>query len=557
MKIGSKKSLSILLCFMLLSTINFGFSTKVNALTEKSLPQILNASLNSEPRTLDVSLATDNNSNQIISEIYEGLTRMEQRADGTNFIAPAGASKWEFNEKDNVWTFHLRDTYWSDGVKVTAQHYADSILRSLEPSTCSIYSFLLLPIKNATEFNNSKIKDKNQVGVRAIDTNTLEIALGKPCPYFLELTYMNIMKPQRLDIVEKYKDTYGTHIKSIVSNGPFLLKGWLSKNKITLEKNPHYWDKEKVKLNQINFKLIREDNSRMTELYLGNIDIAESILPEWNKKLESTEKYNLMTADNARVNYSMFNKNDKYFKNAKIRKAFILAENRTEKIKELYNKIGEPAYSFCPPSIQVSGESFRKKADKDPVIKLMEENKDSKALLMDGLKELGEDIDPSKMDITLLQSGTSPRDTEFAEFMKRSYKNILGVELKIQYQEWAVCIKNIDDGNYQITQAAWIGDYNDPLTYLDMWTSFSGIFNTGFSSKEYDELISKANLTMNSKERFENLKKAENLLIYQEGVISPSVFTKRNFLYRKEVKNLMYNPFTQFEFKYVEIISAL
>ena len=518
-----------------------------------AVSQILNTSINSNPRTLDISLATDNNSNQIISEIYEGLTRMEQRVDGLNYIATAGASKWERNAEGDLWTFYLRDSYWSDGMKVTAQHYVDSILRSLDSKTGSPYSFLLYPIKNAVNFNTEKTRNKDDVGVKAINSTTLQITLEKPCPYFLDLTYMNIMKPQRLDIIEKYQDTYGTNVEPIISNGPFLLKTWVNGDNITLEKNPYYWDKDTVKLQNIVFKIIRDVNEKNNEFYLGNIDLTENTLPEWNEKLQNTGKYKSMIADKGIAYYSMFNQNDKYFKNAKIRKAFILAENRTEKVVDLYNGIAEPAYSFCPPSIQILGESFRQKVDKDPVIKLMEENKDPKALLIDGLKEIGEDADPSKMDITLLSSGTSPKDIEFGEFMKKSYKNILSVDLKILHYEWPVYMKNIDEGAYQITYAGWIGDYNDPISYFDMWKSSAGIYNTGFNNKEYDELILKASLTMNSNERFEYLKRAESILIYEEGVISPSVFTNSQFFYEKGIKNLMYNTFNKFEFKYVEM----
>jgi oligopeptide transport system substrate-binding protein len=157
------------------------------------------------------------------------------------------------------------------------------------------------------------------------------------------------------------------------------------------------------------------------------------------------------------------------------------------------------------------------------------------------------------MDITVLSSGTSTKDIELGEFSKKSYKSILGVEVKIKYDEWPTYVKNTDEGKYQIAQAAWMGDYNDPLTYLDLWISGAGIINTGFASKEYDELILKASTTMNSNERFEYLKRAEDLLIYEEGVISPSVFRNSQFFYKKEIKNLMYNTFSQFEFKYVEI----
>ncbi|MCB2291070.1 peptide ABC transporter substrate-binding protein [Clostridium sp. CS001] len=519
------------------------------------VPQVLNTSINFDPRTLDISLATDNNSNQIISEIYEGLTRMQQREDGINYIAPAGAFKWECNENGDVWTFHLRDNYWSDGVKVTAQHYVDSILRSLDPTSGSMYSFLLLPIKSSVSYNSGKLNNKDEIGVKALDSNTLEITLEKPCPYFLELTYLNIMKPQRLDVVDKYKDTYGQEVDTLVCNGPFLPTSWIHQNKMVLEKNPYYWDNSSVKLQNINLSIIREVNAKMNEFSLGNIDVIENTLPEWNEKLQSTGKYNSLSVDKGVVNYTMFNQKDRYLKNSKIRKALILAENRTEKVKELYNGIAEPAYGFCPPSIQISGESFRKKVIKDPVIKLIEENKDPKALLIEGLKEIGENTNPLKMDITLLMSGTSPKDISFGEFMQKSYKDILGVDLKIQYEEWARCIKNTDEGKYQIFQSAWMGDYNNPLTYLDIWTASSEIFNTGFVNKEYDELILNANITMDSKERFEYLKRAEDLLIYEEGVISPSVFTNSQFFYKKEIKNLMYNNFNKFEFKYVEINS--
>jgi oligopeptide transport system substrate-binding protein len=171
------------------------------------------------------------------------------------------------------------------------------------------------------------------------------------------------------------------------------------------------------------------------------------------------------------------------------------------------------------------------------------------------LKEIGENPTPLKMDITLLMSGTSPKDIRFGEFMQKSYKDILGVDLKIQYEEWARCMKNTSEGKYQIFQSGWMGDYNNPLTYFDIWTASSEIFNTGFVNKEYDELILNANITMDSNERFEYLKRAEDLLIYGEGVISPSVFINSQFFYKNEIKNLMYNNFNKFEFKYVEIIS--
>ncbi|MBZ9634985.1 ABC transporter substrate-binding protein [Clostridium sp. FP1] len=91
-------------------------------------------------------------------------------------------------------------------------------------------------------------------------------------------------------------------------------------------------------------------------------------------------------------------------------------------------------------------------------------------------------------------------DIESGEFMKKSYKDILGVEFKIQYEEWPLFMKNINEGKYQISQAAWVGDYNSPLSYLEMWTSSTKTFNTGFINKEYDELISKASITMNAAE---------------------------------------------------------
>ena len=511
--------------------------------------QFVNGVLNAEPKTLDASTATDMYASEALVNCMEGLTRIEQDATGKDVIKEAGAEKWVTNADKTVWTFTLRDYKWSDGKAVIAKDFEYAIKRALDPKVASTYAFILFPIKNAQAYNSSKAKPE-EVGVKAIDDKTLEFTLEKACPYFLDLTYFKVMYPQREDIVKTHGDKYGTEANTLVFNGPFLLKNWAHQSKMEFEKNPTYWDKDSVKLEKLTLQIIRDETARMNSLFNGTIDIAGVSKQEWVEKFTATGKYDVLRKNDPSASYTHFNQKDKYFKNVKIRQAFSLAVNREEKLKVIYRGLGQPAYGWCPPTLQVGGKDFRESVGIEPLKKFKDEHPDAKALLIEGLKEIGADPDPSKMDITALQTGTDARSREIAEYDQQELKKVLGVNLKAEYVEFAIFQKRTDAYEYQMGSLAWGGDYNDPNTFFDMFVTGANMVATGWSNAKYDELIKNAANTTDPVKRTEFFKQAEQILVVDDAVISPIYYRMKNTFRSKFMKKVMSPLFGQNDYKY-------
>ncbi|WP_291571960.1 peptide ABC transporter substrate-binding protein [Clostridium sp. UBA4548] len=511
--------------------------------------QYLNVVLGAEPKTLDPSKATDLYSSQVLANTMEALTRLEVGKDGKDVIKPGAAKEWKKSEDGLKWTFTLRDMKWSDGQAVTAEQFVYGITRTLDQKTGSQYAFLLFPIKNANEFNTGKAKAED-LGVKAIDEKTIEFTLASPCAYFLDLTYFKVMEPQRKDIIEKHGDKYGSEVDTMVFSGPFIISEWVHNNKVELVKNKDYWDAENVKLEKATMKIIKEETARMNELYNGSLDAAAVTKQEWVEKFNQTGKFEVKKGYDGSATYTFFNQKDKYFANAKIRKAFIIANDRAGTASTLFRGLAEPANAWCPPAIQIDGKDYRETATYLPVEELKKANSDPKALLIEGLKELGLDPDPAKHTFKVLQSGTDARAKEFAEFDQQNYSKALGVNIECDYAEWAVFQKRTDEGDYQIAGQAWGADYNDPNTFFDMFMSEAGICNTGWKSEKYDSLIKEAGNSIDPAKRLEKFKEAEKLLVFEDGVISPGVWRFKNTFVRKYIKNYMSPTFGALDLKY-------
>ncbi|NFV12538.1 peptide ABC transporter substrate-binding protein [Clostridium sporogenes] len=543
----SKRLLAALVsCIVLASVALAGCGGKESSSQGKGADkeQYLNMILQEEPKNLDPSKSSDLYSSQVISEVYEGLTRIEVDENGKDVVKPAGAEKWDVSEDGLKWTFHLRDYEWSDGKKVTAKDYEYGIKRTLDPKTASEYAYLLAPIKNADEYNAGKAKAE-EVGVKALDDKTLEITLEGPCAYFLKITYFKLMMPQRHDIVEKYGEKYGTEASNMVFCGPFKIKEWVHANKMELVKNEKYWDAKSVKLNNVHMKIINNEAARMQELLNGGIDFSGVQKPEWKEKFEKADKFEVKKVVEPATNIEFFNQNVKLFSNDKVRKAFSLAVNREEVSKTLFKNDFTPAYGFVPPSLQIGDKEFRKEVGEEPIKKLKEENKDPQKLLIEGLKELGMDPDPSKVTVNYLTGSTSDQQKEICEFFQEMYQKSLGVKVNIEYVQWPVYMKRINNAEYEITGMAWTGDYNDPMTEFDLWMTGAKVLPTNWSNKKYDELIKKSASLPEEKndERLKLFKEAEEILLYEDATVVPTVYRARNIYQRKYVKGIMVPQF--------------
>lgn len=529
--------------------------------TEIDKDQYVNAFLKAEPQTLDISKAKDLYSSQILQEVTEGLTRLEKDDKGKEVTKPAGAESWTKSDDGLTWTFKIRDMKWSDGKAVSAKDYVYSILRTLDPKTAAQYAFFLYPIKGAQEYNSAKDDAKaaalkDAVGVKATDDKTLVITLAKPTAYFLDTTNFKVYLPQRQDVVEKAGDKYGTEANTLVFNGPFKIKEWVHQNKFTLEKNADYWDAKNVKLNTVNFKIIKDEEARMKELYNGSTDIGGVRKTEWMQKYDQAGKFTKLEGFDGSSVYQFYNTKPEYngqkniFSNVKVRQAFSLALNREDIVKTLYKGLGKPAYGWVPNEILIGGEEFRSKVE-EPIKKLADANKDPKALFIEGLKELGLGDDPSKISVEYLSSGTDAQSKEISEYYQQTYQKALGIKMTIKYVEWNIFQNMTDKMEYQLGGMAWGADYNDPMTFMDMWMTGANMVPTGWESKDYDAFIEKASNSIDPKVRTQAFADAEKFFLVDQSVITPVIYRKYAFYEYNYVKKAMFVNFGQLqEFKY-------
>lgn len=557
---NKRKGISLFLVFILILGTTLTGCKKEKAPTDDAgavsstpkdseVEQVLNISLDSEPDSLDVAKASDINSQTILTQVMENLTRLEVDDNGNDVVVPAMAESWEPSDDKLVWIFKLRNAKWSDEKPVTAEDFVYGIQRTLNPETASPVATLLEPLKNAEAIINGDM-DVSKVGVEAIDEKTLQVTLEYPCPHFLDLTYDRVMQPQRKDIVEKHGTSYGTEADKLVFNGPFIVSEWVHNSHITFSKNEAYWDEKSVKLDKVNVKIISEESALMGELQNGTMDIADAPSAEWIEKLDKLGQFDKITGFEARSHYMFFNQETELFSNKKIRQAFSVSLDRETIQNDIYQNIHTAAYGWVAPPVDIGNENFRKKAG-DPVKELIDENPDPKALFIEGLKELGINKDPSEIEIPLMVPNIEGR--EFPEYLQQLFNEKLGVNIELDVAEWPVFQERNRQLDYVMGYKSKGGYYNDPMTFLDIWVTNAKIIPTGWSNQEYDDLIKKASLSVDDEERYEIFKRAERILVKEDAAIAPYSYQLINTYVQKYVKDAMLPSFGPILIKYIYI----
>jgi oligopeptide transport system substrate-binding protein len=528
--------------------------TDITTSAEKDKDQYLNLFLDN-PLTLDPNDARNSSEFQIITQIQEGLARVFTDEKGNEKIEPAGAESWDISEDGLTWTFHLRKHNWSDGKPVVAQHYVDSILRLLDPEKAFSYAFFAYDIKNAEKYYNKEAKAAD-VGVNAKDDNTLVITLAKAAPQFEKKLAFVCLFPIRLDTIKAGGETWATEYSKQVYNGPFIIKEWIKENSIVLEKNPSYWDAKNVSLQTVNMTIVAEISTKAQLFESKQMDVVEG-------DQDYTEKWVNMSKDGKFVykqgNYpSMsfigFNHKtggpSKLMNNANIRQAISLSIDREEFVTSLYGR-NYPAYSLIPYGIKVGDYDFRKE-NEEPLKKLYTEyngnNEKIQGLFKKGLEELGMDQDLSKVTLKFITTGTTGVQKSIQEYWKQTWENKLGVKIDMQvFGDNKVFAASRNKNEYDLLSNGWSGDYNDPMTFVDLWISNSGFakFFGGYASKEYDAIFAKLDGETDIKKREQIYAELEEYLVVKDtGIVPYMHLDSRNFIHNY-VKNLsipMFGP---------------
>lgn len=497
--------------------------------------QVVRYNLGAEPKTIDPGLNNSVEGGTVAVNAFEGLTNVEN-----NEVKPGVAEKWEVSSDGLKYTFHLRkDSKWSDGKAVTANDFAYAWTRALAQETASEYAYQLYYIKNGEAFNGAKAT-KDQLGIKVIDDNTLEVTLEKPTAYFLSLLSFPTYMPVRQDMVEKDKEGWARNPETYVSNGPFKLKEWKAKESINFVKNDNYWNASSIKLNSVEFKTIDKETSSLDGYRAGQID-ATNFLPADQKQELIKNKEAIVTPYLGTYYYSInisseaekIDANAKVLKDVKVRKALSLAIDRKALVENV-TKAGEvPATTYVPAGIaDASGKEFKNKdyynaeADIEQAKKLLAE-----AGFADG-------VGFPKLEI-IYNNGQGHQN--IAQAIQDMYKKNLGIDVTLRNVERKVQLDALSKKQYVISRTGWIADYNDPMTFLDMFVTGGGNNNPGYSNPEYDKLIASAKSETNNDKRTAAMHQAEDILLNDMPVI-PLYYYSNVSVIKSNIKGIENSP---------------
>ncbi|CAM4175745.1 peptide ABC transporter substrate-binding protein [Paenibacillus typhae] len=510
---------------------NAGTNTGNTGEEKLAADQTLKINLSSEPPTFDPQQAQDSTSNAILKLMYEGLTR--QNAE-TGQAEEGVAESWDISADGLVYTFHLRDSKWSNGDAVTANDFAFAWQRVLDPNAeqAAPYAYQLYYIKGAEDFNTGKITDFSQVGIKVIDEKTLEVTLANPTPYFLGLLSFYTYYPVHSSVKDNAK--WATAVDTQITNGPFTLTEWTTGQSLAVTKNPSYYAADDIKAQQINFSIVNSGATELLSYKNGELDRAGGPIGEIpTEQLPIVEKElpnEFARKGIASVYYYQFNVTEKPFTNAKIRKALAMAIERQPIIDNITLGGQLPAFGFVPPGIQSNEQEYRAQVADSQYF--TEDLTEAKKLLDEGLKEEGLD----KLEFTVTYN-TSEGHQKIAVAIADQWKKALGVEVKLENKEWGVFIEDRHNLNYQVARAGWSADYNDPMTYLDMWVTGGGNNDSGYSNADYDKLIQEAKTSADNAVRQEKFAAAEKILM-DDMVVIPIYYYTNNSLTKEYLKGV-------------------
>lgn len=451
-----------------------------------------------EVATIDPHKSQGVSESHVIRDILEGL--VNQDAEGNTI--PGIAESWETAD-NKTFTFHLRkDAIWSNGDPVTAKDFVYSWQRAVDPATASPYSWYMeyTKMKNAKDIVAGK-KDKSTLGVKAVDDYTLVVELETAVPYFVMMTGHTTTKPVHQATVEKFGDQW-TKPENFVGNGAYVVDNWVVNERLVLKRNEKYWDNDKTVLNKVTFLPIENQVAEMNRFLAGEIDSTYEIPNEHFRRLKKEYPESLSITGNLCTYYYIFNTKKKPFDDVRVRKAISYAIDRNIVTDAILGQGQKPAY-FLTPEITAN---FNPETPEYGKMTQKERNAEAARLL----EEAGFGKD-NPLKFTLLYN-TSENHKKIAVALGSMWKKTLGLDVTLENQEWKTYLSTKDSGNFEVSRAAWCGDYNEASSFLTLMKSTNTTGGIHYDSKEYDAIMEKALSSTSEAERTALYLDAEKLL---------------------------------------------
>lgn len=464
--------------------------------------------LSQEPPQLDSTLATDMVSGMVLGHIMEGLLRYDEN----NALVPGIAERWDIRE-DGA-TFWIRDSArWSNGDPVTAADFVFAWRKSVDPANASEYAFIMFPIKNAEAINNGKLP-KEQLGVSATAKRTLEVTFERPIAFFDKLVAFATFSPVQEAFYNQAKGRYGADAETILYNGPFSISRWVHGAHLRLEKNPYYWDADRIKLDVIDFPYFTTDTNAALNLFKDG-SIAYTGLNAENLQDALNRRWHLDRLQDGSVFFMEFNHREgRITGHRKLRKAMQLVFDPKELVYKVIKLPGFlPGESIFP--VWLRGvDGYLRAENPAPVWEV--DIPRAQQLLAELKEELGIDKFPPLM----LLTGDNPSSAKQSEYFQALYKQTLDLDIRIDKQIFKQRLAKMTSGEFDMVMAGWGPDFDDPLTFGDLFSSWN-LNNRGrYANPEVDRWVRVAQESLDAKTRMDAFGKIQDLL-YEDVALLP------------------------------------
>ncbi|QFF98243.1 peptide ABC transporter substrate-binding protein [Psychrobacillus glaciei] len=501
--------------------------------------QVLNLIEGAEIPTMDSSLMTDQVGFIVLNNVNEGLYRLNPE----NVAVPAiSDGEPTVSEDGLVYTFKIRDANWSDGSPVTANDFEYAWKRAMNPDMASEYGPYMMSgvIKNATEISEGTV-DYNELGIKALDEKTLEVTLEKPVPYFLSLMSFGTFYPLKEAFVTAQGDNYAKNSDSVLYNGPFTLADWDGTG-LTWKylKNDQYWDKDTVKLTEINVDVVKEVPTAVN-LYTNGEKDRVGLSGDYASQYADDPE--VVNQPDTAVYYFKYNQERLGKKsplaNVNIREAISKGFNKEDLTSVVLANGSMPASYLIPKDFYFDedGNDFRGVNGDMTAFDL----EAAQAAWEKGLAELG----VKEISIELLGSD-SDVSKKMDEYLKSQLeKNLPGLKMSLKEVPFAVRLDLDTNQDYDIEFAGWGPDYQDPYSFLNLWETGGGNNHMSYSSSEYDQLLKDINgkLALDPEARWNAMAKAEKLVVGEDYAIGPVYQKGAMILEKSYVKGIAKHPF--------------
>ncbi len=481
----------------------------VLGLTSVALAEVvLHRGNSKEPDTLDPHRAAGVWENEIIGDMFLGLTTEAANGD----IVPGSAESWTISEDGLVYTFTLREgLFWSDGVPVTASDFVFGMRRIMDPVTAARYASLLFPIKNARAINTGKM-NPDEIGVVALNPKTVEITLESPVPFFTQLLahYTTYPIPQHAFAVHGED---WVKAGRMVTNGAYVLQEWVTNSHVKVSKNPKFYDAANVAIDTVFYYPIEDSRTGLKMFETGELDtnlmtegFPSTMLDEVTQRLPGEAR----VVPSLGNRFLPMNTSKPPFDDKRVRKAVSMLVDR-EIINDRIVAVGaRSAYAFVPPEMA----NHQAGAQVDFVSMAMPERvAEAKRLL----SEAGYSEDnPLRFELSYRGSYDNTRRLSAVAAMLRR----AGVVAEIAAYDSRISYSKMDQGDYEMGDGGWHADYNDPYNFLYLLLCDSGPMNWAkYCNPDFDMLVNEAAVTLDLEKRAQLMSQAEQIMLDDHPVI--------------------------------------